>query len=104
MKHLYTDPTNMKPKAKCKPCITIRTALKLFWRCYVTDATKNFRDEYRSYSRVNATACELDFAPKYIPVDKQLAAIRKLAQENFDEGKKLSAALEERKNEKLSSN
>lgn len=97
MKHLFADPNGMKPKAKCKPCITIRTVLRLLWENYVIAATKNFRDDYRSYSRVNATACELDYAPKYIPVDKHLAAIRKLAQENFDDGKKLSEALKERK-------
>ena len=100
MKHLFADPNGMKPKAKCKPCITIRTVLRLLWENYVIAATKNFRDDYRSYSRVNATACELDHPSplRMMTYENEVVnKIRKLAKENFDDGKKLSEALEERK-------
>jgi hypothetical protein len=62
---------------QCKPCITIRTVLFLMWKNYITDATKNFRSDYRSYSRVNATVCELDKA-KPITGEQHLAAAKRI--------------------------
>lgn len=49
----------------CKPCITIRTILKLIWLNYVVNATKTFKEDYKSYSRVNATSCVLEKVKEY---------------------------------------
>ena len=75
---------------QCKPCMTLRTAVKLFWKNYVVEATYNFKQDYKSYSRVNATECVLDregggpvpLIDSYIA--KSVKDIRKLATANFN--------------------
>lgn len=45
--------------SQCKPCITIRDYVKIVWN-NSKQFVSNVRADIRSYSRVNATVCELD--------------------------------------------
>ena len=77
----------------CKPCITIRTVLKLLYKNFVVEAYQRFRSDYRSYSMVNATACELDNSGKELDINhltettkhtvKTVHDIRSMAKENY---------------------
>ena len=67
---------------QCKPCITIRTTIKLLWKCYVVDATKNFKKEYTSLKTIGAVVCILPTGP--IRVDTLVTDIRNKAKENYD--------------------
>lgn len=66
---------------QCKPCITIRTTIKLLWKCYVVDATKSYKREYNSIKTIGTVVCMLPTGP--IRVDTLVADIRKKAQENY---------------------
>lgn len=83
--------SEIKPNKKCKPCITVRTIFKLLYKNYIVEASKSFKRDYRSYSVINATSCELDY--NHNPVDllgkegfQSIKEIREMASKNFKKG------------------
>lgn len=70
---------------QCKPCITIRDITKII--LYNIKSTyENIKSDIKSYSRVNATVCELDkpTATPFWPAEyKTMQKIRKEAQDNY---------------------
>lgn len=82
----------LKPKAECKPCITIRNVLTII-KNNVQECYKNIRKDIRSYSTVNATVCTLDSSVvstnpsvqhAFNPNVKMMDDIRKKARENYN--------------------
>lgn len=73
---------------QCKPCITIRDITKILYN-NIKLAYKNTRDDIKSYSRVNATVCELSkpSPPFWSAEYKAIQKIRKEAQDNYDSAK-----------------
>lgn len=75
---------------RCQPCMTLRTIIKLLWKNYVVDATKNFKREYNSYSMISLVSCSLDNPSLgQVPlIDKNECAdiktIRAVAAKNFE--------------------
>jgi len=66
-------------------------AAKLLWKNYVTDATKNFKRDYRSYSTINMVACTIEHHHDHGPVNligkegfKSVQEIREIASKNFE--------------------
>lgn len=63
-------------KQQCKPCITIRDVSVIIWT-NIKHFCKNVRDDIKSYSLVNATACRLDNSPP-MTVDHHMKAAERI--------------------------
>lgn len=74
---------------QCTPCITIRTVIYLIYKNFIKDAYINFKNDYRSYSNVNAAVCELDYNNVPVSIKKKEASIisdiRRVATERYNE-------------------
>lgn len=67
----------------CKPCITIRDITKIILN-NIKLTYKNIKSDIKSYSRVNATVCELSKPAKKQWYEYELDAIKKEAQREND--------------------
>ena len=69
---------------ECKPCIQIRTVIKLLWKNYIVEATHRFREDYRSNKMIGAVTCTLaQSSPKDMTPDS-IVSIRKMAMESYN--------------------
>ena len=71
---------------ECKPCIEIRTILKLLWKNYVVEATERFRYDYRSSKMIGAVVCilpKMGTQPLRDP-HPVIEKIQKTAKERYD--------------------
>ena len=71
---------------ECKPCITLRTILKLLWKNYVIESTNQFKQDCKSYRLIGQVVCVLPKVPPSEP-HKNVLDIREKAMQNFDANK-----------------